>query len=77
MIRNLPIRLYFYLSVVFTHGRYKSGKQTWHIELMGSLDANNDIILHLNLFNKVDMSITHLPGALGTILCQKNQQKEP
>ena len=44
---------------------------------MGSLDANNDIILYQNLFNKVDMSIADLPGAIGTILGLKNQQKEP
>ena len=36
---------------------YNSGKQTWHIELMASLQENNDIILHQNLFDIIDMSI--------------------
>ena len=52
---------------------YNSGKQTWHIELTASLEANNDIILHQNLFDIFDMNITDLPGAIGTILGQKNQ----
>ena len=35
---------------------YNPGKQTWHIEHMASLVANNDIILHQNLFDIIDMS---------------------
>ena len=51
---------------------YNSGKQTWHIELIASLEANNDIILHKNLSDIIDMNITDLPGAIRTILSQKN-----
>ena len=40
---------------------------------MATLEANNNIILHQNLFDIIDMSITDLPGAIGTILGQKNQ----
>ena len=50
---------------------YNPGKQTWHIEHMASLVANNDIILHQNLFDIIDMSITDLPGDIGSILGQK------
>ena len=53
---------------------YNSGKQTWHIEL-ASLEANNDIILHQNLFDIIDMNITDLPGAIGTILGQEKLLK--
>ena len=38
---------------------------------MASLVANNDIILHQNLFGIIDMSITDLPGDIGSILGQK------
>ena len=54
---------------------YNSGKQTWHIELMASLEANNDIILLQNLFDIIDMNITDLPGAIGTILGQEKLLK--
>ena len=47
---------------------YNPGKQTWHIEHMASLVANNDIILHQNLFDIIDISITDLPDAIQTIL---------
>ena len=50
---------------------YNPSKQTWHIEHMAALVANNDIILHQNLFNIIDMSITDLPGDIGSILGQK------
>ena len=50
---------------------YNPGMQTWHIEHMASLVANNDIILHQNLFDIIDMSITDLPGDIGSILGQK------
>ena len=52
---------------------YNSGKQTWHIELMATLEANNNIILHQNIFDIIDICITDLPDAIGTILGQKNQ----
>ena len=52
---------------------YNSDKQTWHIELMDSLEANNDIILHQNLFDIIDICITDLLDAIGTILGQRNQ----
>ena len=51
--------------------KYNPSKQTWHIEHMASLVANNDIILHQNLFDIIDMSITDLPGDIGSILGQK------
>ena len=41
---------------------------------MASLVANNDIILHQNLFDIIDMSITDLPGDIGSILGQKRQK---
>ena len=67
------IFFFFEFFLHFFHGLYNPGKQTWHIEHMASLVANNDIILHQNLFDIIDMSITDLPGAIGTILGQKNQ----
>ena len=35
---------------------------------MDSLVANNDIILHQNLFDIIDMSITDLPGDIESML---------
>ena len=63
IIKAYKLRKYNYI--------YNSGKQTWHIELMASLEANNDIILHQNLFDIIDMSITDLPDDTGSILGQK------
>ena len=35
---------------------------------MASLEADNDIILHQNVFDIIDISITDLPDAIQTIL---------
>ena len=46
---------------------YNLGKQKWHIKLKASLEANNDILLHQNLwYNWYEYK--YLPGAIGFIL---------
>ena len=60
------------MVIFYKFDMYNSGKQTWHIELMATLEANNNIILHQNIFDIIDICITDLPDAIGTILGQKN-----
>ena len=75
-LHSLPTITYhvcmIYINILHIQVSYNSGKQTWHIELMATLEANNNIILHQNIFDIIDICITDLPDAIGTILGQKN-----